>query len=59
MKPQLSKTAKIEKIAVDFKGITARKTEISKRGSHYLETPKIAGLSGKIRFPVLFWTYAV
>jgi len=35
----LSKTAKIKKFAVDFKGFTAQEIEISKRGSLFLETP--------------------
>jgi len=35
----LSKTAKIKKFAVDFKGFTAQKIEIPKQGSLFLETP--------------------
>jgi len=38
-KAHLSKTAKIKKFAVDFKGFTAQEIEISKRGSLFLETP--------------------
>jgi len=45
--PHLSKTAKIKKFAVDFKGFTAQEIEISKRGSLFLETPQTRVIIGR------------